>query len=87
MVLKRQRHGGFFIKSKQWRSGRTGREISFLPDLRSMLVVGIVEGRYQFIKSQRSSASDIKEFGFSDALKLGKKTSTTVSGQVQNIKP
>ncbi|MBL0253205.1 MAG: hypothetical protein IPQ12_11955 [Polaromonas sp.] len=61
-------------------------EISFLPDLRSMLVVGIVEGAINLSKAKGPSASDIKEFGFSDALRNWEKTSTTVSGQSTEYK-
>ena len=61
-------------------------EISFLPDLRNMLVVGIVEGAINLSKAKGPSAGDIKEFGFSDALRNWEKTSTTVSGQSTEYK-
>ena len=54
-------------------------EISFLPDLRSMLVVGIVEGAINLSKAKGPSAADIKEVGFSDTLRNWEKTSTSIS--------
>ena len=54
-------------------------EISFLPDLRSMLVVGIVEGSINLSKAKGPSAGDIKEFGFSDTLRNWEKSTSTVS--------
>jgi len=54
-------------------------EIAFLPDLRDMLVVGIVEGSINLSKTKGPSASDIKEFGFSDNLRNWEKTSTTIA--------
>lgn len=53
-------------------------EISFLPDLRSMLVVGIVEGSINLSKVKGPSAGDIKEFGFSDSLRNWEKTTSTI---------
>jgi outer membrane protein OmpA-like peptidoglycan-associated protein len=53
-------------------------EIAFLPDLRDMLVVGIVEGSINLSKTKGPSASDIKEFGFSDNLRNWEKTSTSI---------
>ena len=53
-------------------------EIAFLPDLRDMLVVGIVEGSINLSKTKGPSAADIKEFGFSDNLRNWEKTSTTI---------
>ena len=53
-------------------------EISFLPDLRSMLVVGIVEGAINLSKAKGPSAGDIKEFGFSDSLRNWEKSTSTV---------
>lgn len=53
-------------------------EIAFLPDLRDMLVVGIVEGAINLSKVKGSSAADFKELGFSDNLRNWEKTSTTV---------
>jgi outer membrane protein OmpA-like peptidoglycan-associated protein len=54
-------------------------EISFLPDLRSMLVVGIVEGAINLSKAKGPSAGDIKEFGFTDTLRNWEKTTSTIS--------
>jgi outer membrane protein OmpA-like peptidoglycan-associated protein len=54
-------------------------EISFLPDLRSMLVVGIVEGTINLSKAKGPSAGDIKEFGFSDTLRNWEKSTSTIS--------
>jgi outer membrane protein OmpA-like peptidoglycan-associated protein len=54
-------------------------EISFLPDLRGMLVVGIVEGAINLNKAKGTSAGDIKEFGFSETLRNWEKTTSTVS--------
>ena len=54
-------------------------EISFLPDLRSMLVVGIVEGSINLSKAKGPSAGDIKEFGFSDTLRNWEKSTSTIS--------
>jgi outer membrane protein OmpA-like peptidoglycan-associated protein len=53
-------------------------EIAFLPDLRDMLVVGIVEGAINFSKTNGPNAGDIKELGFSDNLRNWEKTSTTI---------
>lgn len=53
-------------------------EIAFLPDLRDMLVVGIVEGAINLSKVKGSNAADIKELGFSDNLRNWEKTSTTI---------
>ncbi len=53
-------------------------EIAFLPDLRDMLVVGIVEGAINLSKVKGPSASDIKEIGFSDNLRNWEKTTTTI---------
>ena len=53
-------------------------EIAFLPDMRDMLVVGIVEGSINLSKTKGPSAADIKEFGFSDNLRNWEKTSTTI---------
>jgi len=53
-------------------------EIAFLPDLRDMLVVGIIEGSINLSKTKGPSAADIKEFGFSDNLRNWEKTSTTI---------
>lgn len=53
-------------------------EIAFLPDLRDMLVVGIVEGAINFSKAKGPSAGDIKEFGFSDNLRNWEKSTATV---------
>jgi outer membrane protein OmpA-like peptidoglycan-associated protein len=54
-------------------------EISFLPDLRSMLVVGIVEGAINLSKAKGPSAGDIKEFGFTDTLRNWEKSTSTIS--------
>ena len=54
-------------------------EISFLPDLRSMLVVGIVEGAINLSKAKGPSAGDIKEFGFTDSLRNWEKSASSVS--------
>jgi outer membrane protein OmpA-like peptidoglycan-associated protein len=53
-------------------------EIAFLPDLRDMLVVGIVEGAINLSKVKGPSAADIKELGFSDNLRNWEKTATTI---------
>jgi outer membrane protein OmpA-like peptidoglycan-associated protein len=53
-------------------------EIAFLPDLRDMLVVGIVEGAINLSKTKGPNAGDIKELGFSDNLRNWEKTSTTI---------
>jgi outer membrane protein OmpA-like peptidoglycan-associated protein len=53
-------------------------EIAFLPDLRDMLVVGIVEGAINLSKTKGPSAADIKEIGFSDNLRNWEKTNTTI---------
>ena len=53
-------------------------EITFLPDLRDMLVVGIVEGAINLSKTKGPSAADIKEIGFSDNLRNWEKTTTTI---------
>ena len=53
-------------------------EIAFLPDLRDMLVVGIVEGAINLSKTKGPSAADIKEIGFSDNLRNWEKTTTTI---------
>lgn len=53
-------------------------EIAFLPDLRDMLVVGIVEGAINLSKAKGPSAADIKEFGFSDNLRNWEKSTTTI---------
>ena len=53
-------------------------EIAFLPDLRDMLVVGIVEGAINLSKVKGPSAADLKELGFSDNLRNWEKTTTTV---------
>ena len=53
-------------------------EIAFLPDLRDMLVVGIVEGAINLSKVKGPSAADIKEIGFSDNLRNWEKTTTKV---------
>lgn len=52
-----------------------------------MLVVGIVEGAINLSKAKGPSASDIKEFGFSDALRNWEKPQPLLVGKVQNIKP
>lgn len=53
-------------------------EIAFLPDLRDMLVVGIVEGAINLSKAKGPSAGDIKEFGFSDNLRNWEKSTATI---------
>ena len=53
-------------------------EIAFLPDLRDMLVVGIVEGAINLSKAKGPSAGDIKEFGFSDNLRNWEKSTSAV---------
>lgn len=53
-------------------------EVAFLPDLRDMLVVGIVEGSINLSKTKGPSAADIKELGFSDSLRNWEKTTTTI---------
>jgi outer membrane protein OmpA-like peptidoglycan-associated protein len=53
-------------------------EIAFLPDLRDILVVGIIEGSINLSKTKGPGAADIKEFGFSDNLRNWEKTSTTI---------
>jgi outer membrane protein OmpA-like peptidoglycan-associated protein len=53
-------------------------EIAFLPDLRDMLVVGIVEGSINLSKTKGPNAGDIKETGFSDDLRNWEKTTTTI---------
>ncbi len=61
-------------------------EIAFLPDLRDMLVVGIVEGAINLSKAKGPSAGDIREFGFSDNLRNWEKTSTTVGSDATEYK-
>jgi outer membrane protein OmpA-like peptidoglycan-associated protein len=53
-------------------------EIVFLPDLRDMLVVGVVEGAINLSKTKGPNAADIKEIGFSDNLRNWEKTTTTI---------
>jgi outer membrane protein OmpA-like peptidoglycan-associated protein len=53
-------------------------EIAFLPDLRDMLVVGIVEGAINLSKTKGPNAADIKESGFSDNLRNWEKTTATI---------
>jgi outer membrane protein OmpA-like peptidoglycan-associated protein len=53
-------------------------EVAFLPDLRDMLVVGIVEGSINLSKAKGLSSADVKEFGFSDSLRNWEKTTTSI---------
>jgi outer membrane protein OmpA-like peptidoglycan-associated protein len=53
-------------------------EIAFLPDLRDMLVVGVVEGAINLSKTKGPSAADIKETGFSDNLRNWEKSTATI---------
>lgn len=56
-------------------------EIAFLPDLRDMLVVGIIEGSINLSKVKGSSSADFKELGFSDNLRNWEKTTTSVANE------
>jgi outer membrane protein OmpA-like peptidoglycan-associated protein len=53
-------------------------EIAFLPDLRDMLVVGIVEGSINLSKIKGPSAGNIESIGFSENLRNWEKTTTTI---------
>ncbi len=61
-------------------------EIAFLPDLRDMLVVGIVEGAINFSKAKGPGAGDVREFGFSDNLRNWEKSSTTIGNESTEYK-
>jgi hypothetical protein len=61
-------------------------DISFVPDLRSMLVVGIVEGAINFSKAKGPLADQIKELGFDDNLRNWNKSDSTVSGNTTEYK-
>jgi hypothetical protein len=61
-------------------------EISFVPDLRAMLVVGIVEGAINFSKAKGPLADQMKELGFDDNLRNWNRTDTTVSGNTTEYK-
>jgi outer membrane protein OmpA-like peptidoglycan-associated protein len=61
-------------------------EIAFLPDLRDMLVVGIVEGAINLSKAKGPRAGDIREFGFSDNLRNWEKSTTTIGNESTEYK-
>jgi hypothetical protein len=61
-------------------------EVSFVPDLRAMLVVGIVEGAINFSKAKGPLADQLKELKFDDNLRNWNKSDTTVSGNTTEYK-
>lgn len=61
-------------------------EISFVPDLRSMLVVGIVEGTINFNKAKGPLADQLQVLQFDDMLRNWSKTDATVTGNTTEYK-
>ncbi len=61
-------------------------DVSFVADLRSMLVVGIVEGSINFSKAKGPLADRLKELNFDDNLRNWNKSDATVSGNTTEYK-